>query len=41
MRGPDFERPKAEHIAVLQRASSASITSILRKRDVHKIGIGL
>ena len=40
MRGPDFQRPSPEHIAVLQRASSASITSMLRRREVHRVGIG-
>jgi hypothetical protein len=39
--GPDFARPSREHIAVLERASSASITSMLRRRDVHRIGIPL
>lgn len=41
MRGPDFQRPNPEHIAVLQRASSASITSMLRRREVHRVGIAL
>jgi regulator of RNase E activity RraA len=41
MHGPDFARPQPEHLAVLARASSASITSMLRRREVHKIGIPL
>jgi regulator of RNase E activity RraA len=41
MHGPDFARPDPRHVAVLQRASSASITSILRRRDIHKVGIPL
>jgi regulator of RNase E activity RraA len=41
MHGPDFARPDPAHIAVLARASSASITSMLRRRDVHKVGIPL
>ena len=41
MNGPDFARPSREQIAVLERASSASITSMLRRRDVHRVGIPL
>ncbi len=39
MRGSDFERPRAEHIDVLKRASSASITTMLRQRGINKVGI--
>ncbi len=41
MHGPDFERPNPEHIEVLRRASSASITSMLRRRGIHAVGIAL
>lgn len=41
MRGPDFVRPSAAQIAVLERASSASITSMLRRREIHRVGIPL
>ncbi len=39
MHGPDFARPKPEHLEVLKRASSASITTMLRRRGVNKIWI--
>ncbi len=32
MRGPDFERPAPDMIEVLYRASTASITTILRRQ---------
>lgn len=39
MHGPEFDRPKPEHLQVLKGASSASITTMLRKRGVNKVWI--
>ena len=39
MQGPDFPRPKPETIEVLRRASTASITTILRRRGINKVWI--
>jgi regulator of RNase E activity RraA len=34
--GPDFARPNPEHLDILKRASSASITTMLKKRGITK-----
>jgi regulator of RNase E activity RraA len=39
--GSDFKRPESRHIDVLKRASSASITTILKRRGVIHTGIPL
>lgn len=41
MHGPDFERPSGEAIATLSRASTATITTIFRRRGIKNIWIGL
>lgn len=39
MQGPEFPRPGAEVIEVLSRASSASITTILRRKGINNVWI--
>lgn len=41
MHGPDFERPSGDAIATLSRASTATITTIFRRRGIKNIWIGL
>ena len=41
MRGPDPTRPSAETIAILKRASTATLETIMRRMDVRKIWMPL
>jgi regulator of RNase E activity RraA len=41
MHGPDFERPRAETIKTLSRASTATLTTIFRRKGIKNIWIGL
>lgn len=41
MHGPDFERPSEDAIATLSRASTATITTIFRRKGIKNIWIGL
>ena len=41
MHGPDVPRPNSELMAVLHRASSASITTILRRKGITKVWMPL
>ncbi|MFH1567013.1 MAG: ribonuclease activity regulator RraA, partial [Gemmatimonadota bacterium] len=41
MRGPDFTRPAADSIAVLGRASTATLQTILKRMGVHRIWMPL
>lgn len=41
MQGPDFARPTQDAIAVLQRASTATLQTILRRKGVLKVWMPL
>ena len=39
MHGPDFERPSTKTVEILKRASTATLTSILRRKGFHNATI--
>lgn len=41
MRGPDFQRPSEETIKTLRRASTATLTTIFRRKGIKNIWLGL